>query len=237
MLTTSSLGLIWPAIVLDLFGPFFVMTLNRVMQSAGVGAEKLKKAFEFYPATNIEHRIDRTGSFVTLVFGHTVLSLLYSSTAHIGVNAFLGKAILGLCQAFCLNTLYFEIDSFNLHTHAIRRHVLSTLAWMTLHLPMILTFVLAGAALAKMVVTDDVPGTHAYDLAYSSASHSEDHLSPGLRWFYTAGLGIGKSTAVALLAPGVYCLQFDRASKFRRSLGLLKNVVRCQKYNVLTLCG
>lgn len=37
----------------------------------------------------------------------------------------LRKAILGLTQAFCFNWLYFEIDSFNLHYHAIRRHNVS----------------------------------------------------------------------------------------------------------------
>ena len=35
--------------------------------------------------------------------------------------SFFGKAILGLIQVFTLNMIYFDIDSHNLFTHAIRR--------------------------------------------------------------------------------------------------------------------
>jgi hypothetical protein len=40
-----------------------------------------------------------------------------------GINAFLGKAVLGLVQAFIFNWLYFEVDGANIHVHAIRRRV------------------------------------------------------------------------------------------------------------------
>ena len=46
----------------------------------------------------------------------------------------------------------------------------------------------------------------------------------------------GKSTAVAVFVLGVCCLQLDRPSRFRRSLGLMKYVVCCPEHNVLTLC-
>ena len=84
-----------------------------------------KKWFEFFPGANIEHKIERTGAFVTLVFGYSVVALLYENKAAFGINAYFGKAVLGLVQAFAFNWLYFEIDSFNLHTHAIRRHIFS----------------------------------------------------------------------------------------------------------------
>ena len=85
--------------------------------------EWAKKAFEFYPGAKIEHRIERIGAFVTLVFGSSVLGILYQSGASFGINAFFGKAVLGLIQAFIFNWIYFEMDSWNLHQHAIRRHV------------------------------------------------------------------------------------------------------------------
>lgn len=118
-------GLIWTAILFDLFGGFLTITLQR----PGVIQRKIpaswRERLEFFPGTNIEHRIERTNAFVTLVFGSCVLGILYQSSAHMGVNAFFGKAVLGLIQAFTFNWIYFEIDSFNLHTHAIRRHVVS----------------------------------------------------------------------------------------------------------------
>lgn len=52
---------------------------------------KVARSFEFIPAINIEHRIERTSAFTTLVFGYSILKSLYQSHAHVGVNAFLGK--------------------------------------------------------------------------------------------------------------------------------------------------
>lgn len=119
-------ALIWVAIFFDIFGPFIMIFIQRPgpIMDRWV-PRKLKDRLEFFPGTNIEHRIERTNAFVTLVFGSCVLGLLYQSNVPMGMNAFFGKAVLGLIQAFVFNWLYFEIDSFNLHTHAIRRHVFS----------------------------------------------------------------------------------------------------------------
>mgnify|MGYP003624080999 CR=1 FL=1 len=119
-------GLIWPAIVFDLFGHILMIFVQRPNKwMAKHIPQKIKERLEFFPGTNIEHRIERTNAFVTLVFGSCVLGLLYQSNVEFGINAFFGKAVLGLVQAFVFNWIYFEIDSFNLHTHAIRRHVFS----------------------------------------------------------------------------------------------------------------
>jgi low temperature requirement protein LtrA len=132
-------GLIWPAITLDLFGNILLIFVQRPGPwLAKHLPQRLKNSFEFFPGTNIEHRIERTNAFVTLVFGSCVLGLLYQSNVEMGINAFFGKAVLGLIQAFIFNWLYFEIDSFNLHTHAIRRHVVSAMTWFSIHLPFIM---------------------------------------------------------------------------------------------------
>ena len=119
-------ALIWFAIVFDLFGHFLLVFLNRPGNFLNnILPAKIKESLEFFPGMNIEHRIERTNAFVTLVLGSCVLGLLYQSNVVMGVNAFFGKAVLGLIQAFVFNWIYFEIDSFNLHAHAIRRHVFS----------------------------------------------------------------------------------------------------------------
>ena len=121
----SRQGLIWTAIVFDLFGSSLVLLAQRPNVIQRRMPSKWIDQLEFFPATNIEHRIERTNAFVTLVFGSCVLGILYQSSDSVGVNAFFGKAVLGLIQAFSFNWIYFEIDSFNLHTHAIRRQVTS----------------------------------------------------------------------------------------------------------------
>jgi low temperature requirement protein LtrA len=190
-------GLIWVAIVFDLFGQFIMLFIQRSGKFIPV---KFKERFEFFPGTNIEHRIERTNAFVTLVFGSCVLGLLYQSNVEMGINAFFGKAVLGLIQAFVFNWLYFEIDSFNLHTHAIRRHVFSgnrglrishkaytndviALTWFSVHLPFVMSFVLSSSALAVLVRAHDCPDAPLDSLFETFVARSEDHISDGLQWY------------------------------------------------------
>jgi low temperature requirement protein LtrA len=115
---------IWPALALDILGPTVLVSISVAKApffSAGFKRWALK-TFEFVPGNNIEHKIERTNAFVALVFGYSVVAILYQSSVAFGINAFFGKAVLGLIQSFTFNWLYFEIDTFNLHTHAIRRH-------------------------------------------------------------------------------------------------------------------
>jgi low temperature requirement protein LtrA len=121
-------ALIWIAIVLDIFGPVMLVLFQRGGPWMGDRLSTwIKARFEFIPGANIEHKIERTNAFVGLVFGYSVVALLYQSAVPFGINAFFGKASLGLIQSFTFNWLYFEIDTFNMHTHAIRRHFLSSL--------------------------------------------------------------------------------------------------------------
>jgi low temperature requirement protein LtrA len=118
----NRLILVWLAIFVDLTGAMFIILFVKMAKfiSKGLG-EWMDKIFEFYPAVNIEHKVERTNAFVTLVFGYSVVAIIYQSSAPHGVDSFLGKAILGLIQAFCFNWIYFELDGADLFAHAIRR--------------------------------------------------------------------------------------------------------------------
>jgi hypothetical protein len=207
----ARLILIWFAIPLELFSAgvivFFVRNSERW---EGTFLAGISKYFQFYPAVNIEHKTERTNAFVTIVFGYSVVALLYQNQASFGINAFFGKAILGLVQAFAFNMIYFEIDNRNIYTHAIRRHYLSCVcsfplilrvprltllsptdtAWMWLHLPFIMSFVLASGSLSKLVIAHDCANADPGTLADTYATASLPELDVGLRWFYCVGLGI-----------------------------------------------
>ncbi|KAF2491628.1 hypothetical protein BU16DRAFT_574646 [Lophium mytilinum] len=200
-------ALIWIAIFFDLFGASIVVAWQRAGSWLNFSPRLLewtKKRFEFFPGANIEHKIERTGAFVTLVFGYSVVALLYENNAAFGINAFFGKAVLGLLQAFAFNWLYFEIDSFNLHTHAIRRHVFSALTWMSIHLPFIMSFVISSAALSKLVLAHDTPNSDPETLYETYLPRSEEAISAGQRWFYCAGLGIALACMGVISKTHVY---------------------------------
>jgi len=110
---------------------------------------------------------------------------------------FFGKAVLGLVQAFCFNWIYFELDGSDLFAHAIRRSVIAAMGWGTMHLPFIMSFVLAAAALSKLVVATDCKDTSLQSLTEGYIAKSETEIPIGLRWFYCAGLGI------ALMCMGI----------------------------------
>jgi low temperature requirement protein LtrA len=122
----NRLGLIWTALILDLYGHNIFITLLRFSrkqsQSSFLGKIQAR-FFDFYPAMNIEHRVERTNAFVSLILGYAVISVMFQSYGGHTFNAFLGKAVLGLVQAFIFNWIYFDIDGSNLHLHAIRRSV------------------------------------------------------------------------------------------------------------------
>ena len=122
----NRLALIWITLFLDLTAPMFfhIFTRFAARMDARLG-RWVGKVFDFVPATNIEHKVERTNAFVTLVFGYSVVAIIYQNAASFGLNAFFGKAVLGLVQAFCFNWIYFELDGADLHKHAIRRHVLA----------------------------------------------------------------------------------------------------------------
>lgn len=203
----NQLGLIWVAIVIDIWGQGLGMFLSRASfkfasrEKPGPIARFIRKNFEFYPAINIEHRTERTNAFVSLVFGYSVLTILYQSRASVGLNAFLGKGILGLIQAFAFQWLYFEIDHNGVHVHAIRRHWVSSTVWITCHLPFVLSYVLAAATLSKLVIAHDCDNANIEDLGETYQLRSLPEIDQGLRWYYCAGIA-GALMTMTLLS---YC--------------------------------
>jgi low temperature requirement protein LtrA len=216
----ARLALIFIALGVDMFGSAVPVFLFRFARShTSPGARRIGRFFEFYPAINIEHKVERTNAFITLVLGYTVVGVIFQNAGAFGLNAFLGKAILGLVQAFVFNWLYFEVDGANIHTHAIRRRVESgeppsnislihpihpspctlrgiltnspsAFLWQYAHLALMMSYILAGAALSRIVVVTDCPNAPLDALTVFYQERSAEAVSSGLRLYYCIGLGI-----------------------------------------------
>ena len=72
--------------------------------------------------------------------------------------------------------------------------------WTTVHLPFIMAYVLAGAALSRLVLVTDCHDANVDDLTEAYVGRSEADLSSPLRWFYCGGLGIALLSMSASLA-------------------------------------
>ena len=106
------------------------------------------------------------------------------------ISRFFGKAILGLIQAFSINWIYFEIDGDGLYVHAIRRSIYTSLLWVSVHLPFIMSFVLSSAALSRLVIAHDCRDASVEDLVDVYAANSLEQIDVGLRWYYCVGMGV-----------------------------------------------
>ena len=196
----AHLPLIFIALTIDLFGSMVAIWLMKIGNNPNSRAWSwVRKQFEFYPAVNIEHRVERNNAFVTLVFGYSVLTIIFQNKATFGINPFFGKAILGLVQAFSFNWIYFEIDQYNTHVHAIRRHWFSGTVWISAHLPFIMGYVLAAATLTRLVLAHDFEGADPeHDLGERYALNSPAELETAMCWFYCGGLGVALITMAVI---------------------------------------
>ncbi|KAM3451684.1 hypothetical protein MY3296_005096 [Beauveria thailandica] len=197
--------LVWIAIALDMWGHVFYFvpvqyTLRYKQESEAPFFRRVRKMFDYIPAINIEHRVERTNAFVSLVLGYSVVGILFQSNGGFNLNAFLGKAILGLLQAFFFNWIYFDIDANGIGLHAIRRSAVAMGVWTNAHLPFIMGYIIATSALSRLVLSSDMSNTHPEQLTENYRALAEEGFSTGVRYFYCHGLAIAllSMTAIAM---------------------------------------
>jgi hypothetical protein len=64
------------------------------------------------------------------------------------------------------------------------------MVWLYMHLPFTMSFILASGALARLVIAHDCADADPSQLAAAYAAESDAEISSGLRWYYSAGLGV-----------------------------------------------
>lgn len=213
------LGLMIPAVLLDLFGSMAITFIMRAIQQFNESQSskrlasfmrRLSTHFEFYPAFNIEHRVERNNTFMALVFGYSVLAILYQNRFSVfASNAIFGKASLSLIQAFCFNWMYFEIDLLNMQVHAIRRHYFSAWIWIFGHLPFAMGYTLAATAMSKIVLAHDCSNANEESLGEPYDTRSLANVSTGLRWFYCGGLCVALVFSCIISLSHIYRISED----------------------------
>ena len=194
---------------------------GRIANNPKFYGKPLTHFLEYYPAVDIDMRVERTGNFVSMVLGYIVVNLIYQSNAVIGFNSyslfpfpnpsrndetnllrFMGKGALGLILAWCLNWLFFDIDNKN-YEHALTRNFFysklpftesSNLLAMGYNLAMnfiVTGLTLAGAALPQVILSSDCGDASPEYLGDEFAALSRNPLPSWLRWYFTCGFAAG----------------------------------------------
>lgn len=132
-------------------------------------------------AVDIAHEIDRFAAFYIIVLGEFLYQIVVGSPAAVGFSERLMRAIWTLIIAFCLNWLYLHADGAIDGIHPLRHHIVAAFTWVTLHLPMVASLLVAGHVAAVSAKVDELHG--------------------GELWLLCGGLGVGLFClyAVALL--------------------------------------
>lgn len=133
-------------------------------------AKKLLNA-RYTTAVDIPHEVDRFAAFYIIVLGEFLYQIIVGSPASIGFNLRLLRAIWTLIIAFCLNWLYIHNDGALEGLHPLRHNIWASFAWVTIHLPLTASLLVAG------------------HVAAISAKMNELH-EPEL-WLMCGGLGVG----------------------------------------------
>lgn len=133
-------------------------------------AKKLLKA-RYTTAVDIAHEVDRFAAFYIIVLGEFLYQIVVHSPAAVGFNMRLMRAIWTLIIAFCLNWLYVHNDGSLESVHPYRHNIWASFMWVTIHLPLVASLLVAGHV--------------------SALSASLDEVHEGELWFLCGGLGIG----------------------------------------------
>ena len=133
-------------------------------------AKKLLKA-RYTTAVDIPHEVDRFAAFFIIVLGEFLYQIIVGSPAAIGFNIRLLRAIWTLIIAFCLNWLYIHNDGALNCLHPLRHSIHAAFTWVTIHLPLVASLLVAGHVSARTAEVDE--------------------LEMGEEWLLCGGLGVG----------------------------------------------
>eukprot|EP01137_Pigoraptor_chileana_P017559 Opistho-2@75804 len=143
---TYQIPLWWSAIAMDMsFALLAPLFLSKFYASGG---RRL--------ALSIEHHAERYGLFVLIVLGESVNAALYANEGT--VDKRLLTAVFGLLTAYNFESLYYDVDGSRQYQHALRRSILTAVAWNWFHIPLLMALILAGSSLHGLVNATDGPG-------------------------------------------------------------------------------
>ena len=96
----------------------------------------------------------------------------------------------------------------------------TALIWTSVHLPFVMSFLLAAAALSRIVLAHDRNEADLETLSEAYLGRSVGEISSGLRWFYCTGLGIALACMGKIYRPVFITLLATLAHALRRHLGM-----------------
>lgn len=161
-------------------------------------------------ALNIEHEVERLGTFVTIALGEFLYKVASTESLGVGFTVAFGRACFMLIIAYTIFWLYYNGGTSDKAVHPLRHSALRAILWIYSHIPLIGGIVLAADASGELLNraliygsehggeagSDHADHLSAFLVAASEALESASEEEPSLRallFFFTGG------TCVALI--------------------------------------
>ncbi|KAK9465489.1 bacterial low temperature requirement A protein-domain-containing protein [Lipomyces arxii] len=157
---------------------------------------------EYSTALSIEHEVERHGAFYVIALGEFLYVIVSHSPAVGGFNERLARAVCVLVTAYCFSWFYFRGEGSSKAVHALRRNYYTAYAWLLIHIPLILSLILAADASGDLTSSLKFYPYSTRNESYGEFEEIEENSSvSGERDDYLHSLQIiyGSGLSVALL--------------------------------------
>ncbi|KAK6205184.1 bacterial low temperature requirement A protein-domain-containing protein [Scheffersomyces amazonensis] len=169
---------------------------------------KKKLGLKTSTALNIEHEVERYGTFVTIAIGEFLMKIGSNGSLGVGFSLKFLRGIFLLVIAYILFWLYNYGSTTKKAVHALRRSGLTACLYIYGHLPLIASIVLAADAGGDIIAFDN---THIDKRSQEIVEEQEEPNMFALSFFFTGGLGVALAS-LCLLGMLDKCL--DPPGKF-----------------------
>ncbi|KAL7663338.1 Uncharacterized protein ABC855_g4067 [[Candida] zeylanoides] len=215
-----------------------VMVLEQVLFSVAYHP-RTKKIMKLTMSTalNIEHEVERFGTFVTIAIGEFLYKIVATHPLGVGFSDKFGRGIFLLVIAYVLFWIYANNSTTRRATHALRRSGTTAILWIYAHLPLVAALVLAADAGGEITASDvtrlSKPRHHEAASGHPElAGRAEEEINMyALSLFFTGSLCV---SLVCLHVIGVLDKPHDPADMF--VLGRFWRVALRAPIGVIILC-
>lgn len=140
-------------------------------------------------ALNIEHEVERLGTFVTIALGEFLYKVTSSQTLGVGFTTAFGRACFMLIIAYTIFWLYFNGGTSEKAVHPLRHSALRAIIWIYMHIPLIGGIVLAADASGELLNRELIYTHHEVGAAMEAVAGAlEEPSLSALLYFFTGGV-------------------------------------------------
>lgn len=153
---------------------------------------KKKLKLTMSTALNIEHEVERLGTFVTIAIGEFLYKVVAGLPLGVGITVAYGRAIFLLIIAYNLFWLYYNGGTTAKAVHPLRHSAFRAITWIYCHLPLVGAIVLSADAGGELL-TRELVYSHAAETAEMLVRRAEEALEEepslqALSFFFTGGI-------------------------------------------------